>query len=299
MNIEQLYRDYNIIFVTEGHKHTRPGWVNTSCPFCTGNPGYHLGYDINGNKFVCWRCGGHRAQETISKLLNVDWKEANAILKQYGSLTARVTTQHKVKIKPFKLPSNVTELQENHIQYLEKRNFDPNYLIKKYQLKGTGPMAILDKINYKHRIIIPYLWDNIIVSFDSRSISNTAQNKYMACPDAREDKPRKSILYGIQNNWKDVGICVEGPTDVWRLGDYAFAVSGIKYTPAQVRLMSKLFKRVPIMFDGNEPIAKEQADKLVGDLKFRGVDSFRVDIDNDPGSMSESEAKYIVKQLVG
>ena len=44
--------------------------------------------------------------------------------------------------------------------------------------------------------------------------------------------------------------------------------------------------------------AIKQADSLVSELKFRGVDSFRVDIEGDPGGMSESEAKYLVKQLI-
>ena len=42
MDIVQLYQDHNVDFMTEGHPHCRPGWVNTVCPFCTGNPGYHL-----------------------------------------------------------------------------------------------------------------------------------------------------------------------------------------------------------------------------------------------------------------
>ena len=38
--------------------------------------------------------------------------------------------------------------------------------------------------------------------------------------------------------------------------------------------------------------------KLVADLKFRGVDSFRVDIKGDPGGLSQEEADYLVKQLI-
>lgn len=31
---------------------------------------------------------------------------------------------------------------------------------------------------------------------------------------------------------------------------------------------------------------------------FRGVDAFRVEIRGDPGSMKQSEADYLVKQLI-
>ena len=64
-----------------------------------------------------------------------------------------------------------------------------------------------------------------------------------------------------------------------------------------MRLIAKTFKRVPVMFD-DEPQAVIQANKLVADLRFRGVDSFRVDIKGDPGSLSNEEAKYLLKQLL-
>jgi DNA primase len=119
----------------------------------------------------------------------------------------------------------------------------------------------------------------------------------MACPKDRELIPHKEILYGKQEYWKDNAICVEGPTDVWRFGVRSFAVSGIKFTPKQVRVMAKMFKRVAVCFD-NDPQALIQANKLVGELKFRGVDAFRVDIEGDPGSMKQEDADYLVKQLI-
>jgi len=297
MDIEQLYRDYNVPFVTEGHKHTRPGWVNTACPFCTGNPGYHLGYDTIGNKFVCWRCGGKFANQVISKLLSISNSDANILLRQYGVLISKVPEiKRKIRHKSFKLPTH-TELLEHHRNYLIGRKFDPDQIIKDYKIMSTGVMAKLDNINYKHRILIPFFWDNKMVSFDSRDVTDKAVNKYMACPEERELIGHKDILYGQQSKWKDVGICVEGPTDVWRFGANSFAVSGIKYKHSQLRLMAKLFKRIAVVFD-DDPQAIIQATKLVADLKFRNVDAFRVGIIGDPGSMSQIEADYLVKQLI-
>lgn len=298
MDIEQLYRDYNVPYVTEGHKHARSGWVNTSCPFCTGNPGYHLGYDTNGKKFVCWRCGGHYSDKVISKLLNVGRKDAQQILRKYGVLVRKVVQNNcKVKIKGFKLPNNTEELKSNHIKYLRNRNFNPTILKELYEILGTGVFAKLDDLNYKHRIIIPYYWDGRIVSFDSRDITNKSKTKYLACPLDRELVQHKKILYGLQRRWGDTGICVEGTTDVWRMGSNSFATSGIKYTSAQVRSMAKQFKRVFIIFD-NEPQAVLQANKLVGDLKFRGVEAHRIDIKGDPAGLTQIDADYLVKQLI-
>ncbi len=269
MDIEQLYRDFNITFVTEGHKHARNGWINTPCPFCTGeHEGYHLGYDVHGNKFVCWRCGGKYAPQVLSKLLKVGIRETYEILKKYGILTGAKKTKRKLRKKVFKLPPESLELKNNHRSYLIKRNFDPDKIITEYGILGTGVYSMIDNINYRHRIIIPYSWDGEVISFDSRDITEKSQNKYMACSDDRELIPRKNILYGRQDAWRDVGICVEGATDVWRMGFNSFATSGIKYTPIQVRWMSKLFKKIVVIFD-DEPQAIEQANKLVAQLQFR------------------------------
>lgn len=299
MDIIQLYQDYSVEFVTEDHKHGREGWVNTVCPFCTGNPGYHLGYNINSDYYHCWRCGGKSLTYTLSQLLNLPSYKVEDLIKQYGSITTTKPVKVEIRLKAFKYPSGTEALKNNHVRYLQERNFDPDKLIDLWQLKATGPISKLDKIDYKHRIIIPYLWKGQIVSFDSRSISihESDKTRYKACPKEKELIPHKEILYGNQSFWKDTGICVEGPTDVWRLGPFSFAVSGIEYTPKQVRIISKYFKRVAVIFDP-DPQGILQANKLIADLRFRGVDAFRIDLPNDPGSMLQSDADYLVKQII-
>lgn len=301
MDIVQLYQDYSIIFATEGHKHCRPGWVNTECPFCTGNPGLHLGYKISENRFVCWRCGGHSIDFTVSKLLNISLNEAKEIVSNYGGITIVKEKALKIRKLAFKFPSNIGDLSPAHMRYLERRGFDPIKLEREWGLFGTGPISNLEVnkkiISYKHRIIIPFEWDDQIVSFDSRDITGKTDVRYLACPIERELIEHKKILYGKQKKWKETGICVEGPTDVWRFGEFSFAVSGIKYTPWQLRTIARRFKRVFVCFD-DDPQAIEQANKLVAELKFRGVNSFKVNIEGDPGSMSQSEANYLVKQLI-
>ncbi|MFA5151283.1 MAG: hypothetical protein WC554_01860 [Clostridia bacterium] len=311
MNIISLYQDFGVNYASENHKHTRPGWVNTACPFCISEPGhegYHLGYDLTNNRYKCWRCGSHPVTHTISKLLGVSFSDAKQIVQQYALLrTVKKTEKVTIRLKGFKFPSGISNLSQNHKNYLIKRNFDPEKLVFLWDLYGTGPISILDnglegnenkQLNYKHRIIIPFYWNDKIVSFDSRDITGKALNKYQACPLVRELIPHKEILYGNQKYWKDTIIIVEGPTDVWRFGVNSAATSGIQFTPKQVRFIAKNFKHVPVVFDGGEPQAIQQANKLVSELKFRGVDSFRVDIIDDPGSMKQSEADYLVKQLL-
>jgi hypothetical protein len=299
MNILQLYQDYSVNYLTEGHKHCREGWVNTPCPFCTGNPGYHLSYNLENNYYLCWRCGWHPIIPTISTLINVTEKEAKKIIRQYGLLLSLPKKEDVTitKVVEHRLPSGVGPLGKNHKAYLENRGFDPDKLERMWNLLGTGPVSVLDGINYRHRIVIPFIWDNKQVSFDSRDITGKHMAKYMACPKERELIPHKEILYGRQNKWRETGILVEGPTDVWRLGTSSFAVSGIKYTSTQVRCASRLFRRIAVCFD-DDPQAKIQAAKIVAELKFRGVDAFKVDIVGDPGGMKQSDADYLIKQLI-
>jgi hypothetical protein len=117
------------------------------------------------------------------------------------------------------------------------------------------------------------------------------------CPKEREIVFHKNILYGKQEAWKDTGICVEGPTDVWRFGGNSFATFGIKYTNNQIRCMAKTFKRIAIVFD-DDAQAVVQAKTLVNELRVRNVDAFHVPIKGDPGSMEQNEANYLVKQLI-
>ncbi len=299
MDIVQLYQDYSVDFKTEGHKHCRPGWVNVPCPYCTGNPGYHLSYNIRDNFYLCWRCGWHPIVPTIAQLVHITYREANEITKQYGLLITVTAAPVEVKhgIKKYRMPSRVRPLTQSHIRYLENRGFDPVYLQREYYLVGTGPVSHLDSLNYRHRIVIPFIWDGTEVTFDSRDITNKHPYKYLACPLEREKVPHKSILYGKQEHWTDRIVCVEGPTDVWRFGFNSVATSGIKFTPAQVKALATYFKRVAVCFD-DDPQAKEQAKKLVAELKFREVDAFPVNIEGDPGGMKQSEADYLVKQLI-
>ncbi len=296
MDIIRLYRDFDIDHVTEGHKHSRPGWVNTECPFCTGNPGYHLGWSIDEEYFYCWRCGWHPVIKTIAILLKISEFEASNIISNYGVNRSIIKQRSKDK-KEFIFPSGIDKFGEPHIKYLKKRNFNPSEIEKFWKIKGTGPISKLDNLDYRFRIIIPFFWNGQIVSFDSRDITNKQMNKYQACPKEREILEHKKILYGNQEYWERVGIGVEGPTDVWRLGPAACATSGIKYTITQVRVITQSFKRFAVIYD-DEPQAQIQANKLVAELKFRGVDAWNVKIKGDPGSLRQHEANELVKSIL-
>lgn len=301
MDITQLYTDFSVNYLTEGNKHCADGWVQVNCPFCEGSQNYHLGYNLEDNYYTCYRCGWHPLTDTIAKLINLPERETYFIVKKYGLLVSRLSKEPivKIRVKAHRLPSNTSPLLPHHKKYLEFRNFDPDKLEREWKLLSTGPVSKLDNIDYKHRIVIPFIWNDQQVSFDSRDVTGKDPGRYKACPKDRELIPHKEILYGKQECWKDSIIVVEGPTDVWRFGTNACCTSGIKFTPKQVRVLANTFKRIFVYFD-DEPQAIAQAKKLVNELRFRNVEAIFIEsiISNDPGSMKQEDADYLVKQLI-
>lgn len=298
MNLLTLLNEYGIPYIENG-KNVSDGWVGLKCPFC-GDQSFHLGYSLDENYFSCWRCGSHPKVITLSKLCGITETEAKGLIRKY-KMTSVVTEKVSKKIIPqrteIKYPPSTGSISSLHKNYLIKRGFDPDEIEKVWNIKGTGPYSRLDFIDYKFRIVIPYLWNGKVVSFTARDVTGKAELRYITCPQKYELTEHKSILYGKQEAWKSTGILVEGPTDVWRMGTSSFAVSGIKYTNQQIREIFRVFKRVAVMFD-DDPQAKLQASKIVAELRFRGVDAFKVDIEGDPGSMKQEDADYLVKQVI-
>lgn len=300
MKIQDIYKDYGIEHVTEGHKHCREGWVNIACPFCVGNPGYHLGYSLDENYYHCWRCGGKFVDNVLSKILGVTKTQAAQIIRDYGGSTFKKSKEPKIQIQrsPIRYPTGQElKLYSPHARYLAHRGFDPDQLVNRWKISGTGAIAFLDKIDYSRRILIPIYWERKWVSWQSRAILDTMEPKYMACPQEREVIEHQKILYGKPLSWGKRGICVEGVTDVWRMGEKSFAVFGIDFTPYQVKEMVKAFDEIVVLFDP-DPQAIKQAKKLIAELKFKGVKAWIEEIGSDPGELSQDDADHLNRQLL-
>ncbi len=304
MNVRQLLKDYSIPFITEGEgPHATRGWINVHCPFCAGSKNFHLGIPEDGSAAHCWRCGGHSIVATISKLLRVSEQEARRILRKYqqGPTVIRASPEPIVRIRPFRFPKPHYPLSGPYKSYLARREFDPDRLEKEWGLLQTGPSSYLDGINYSHRILIPIHWDGRVVSFQARDITDRSERKYLACPRQRETVHHKNVVYGKEDHWRGASgiIVVEGPADVWRLGPCAVATFGIEFTLEQVLQLARISDRLFVVYDC-EPQAQQQARRLAVRLRALGKQGEVVTIDSeDPGSMSQDDADYFVKQLLG
>jgi DNA primase len=260
----------------------------------------HLGYHLTDNYYVCWRCGWKATNKAIALLLRITEQEAKEIARKYGGKSyVKSTTTVRVGQKKFRLPPSTAPMNDRHKRYLVKRNFDPEVIERLWDVRGTGPISIMDNISFSHRLVIPIYWENRIVSFQTRDITAKHFLRYISCPEQREIVKHKHIFYqAIPIKDEKACICVEGVTDAWRFGYGAIATFGIKYTKHQVREISKRFKRVFVVFD-DDPQAVKQSEKLAAELVLRGVDAYSIRIQGDPGDMSQSDADTLKKELLG
>lgn len=299
MKIKDLLSDYDIPYDEGSTKNVQEGWIGIQCPFCDDTSN-HLGYNVEEDKgFNCWKCGYHSPVDTIKELLSVSRRRAYSLIKAYGgqSISHEANKIVKVGLKAHNLPPSTGELGSLHKRYLKSRGFDPEKIANIWGVMGTGPFSKMDNTDYKHRLVIPIFWDGMRVSFQTRDVTGKAGIKYITCPEEREIIHHKNIVYGLQEYLGDTGIVTEGVTDVWRLGTNSCATFGINYTLKQVRVISKIFKKVFIIFD-NDKKARKQAEKLEAELKFRGTDAINITIEDDPGSLSQEEADNLVKELI-
>ena len=187
-----FFQHYGIDYRLEGHKHCRPGWVQVPCPFCIGNPGWHLGYEFEHGWWNCWRCGYHRTWDVVLALLNGDRREAkDAISRFKGHETARVRRERR-RARELELPPGLQPLSKRARNYLAGRKFDADLLELVWGIRSTSTVGRL-----KYRIFVPIYLNNQMVSWQARDVTGTSAVKYLAQSEDKEIVNNKDTLYGI------------------------------------------------------------------------------------------------------
>lgn len=293
-DIYTFLRDHGINFRDEGSKHCQHGWVQIPCPFCTGNIGWHLGYNLNKDYWNCWRCGWKTSENVIKAITGLSRDKIKNIRGSYR-VRSKNPVQAKIavrKVGKVKLPSGISDLSPNHRKYLKERGFNPKELANIWGLKGTGPVG-----PYKFRVIAPIYLRGKLISYQGRDITGKSDLKYKACGQDRELMDHKDSLYGFDLVPGDGVVVVEGITDAWRLGPGAVATFGIEFKNSQINLLRN-FKEVFILFD-IDPQAKKQAEKLAAVLSAFNIQVEVLELDSgDPAELSDKEAKKLMKELI-
>lgn len=292
IQVLDLLDHLQIPYKTSG-KNVTSGWAEISCfsPYCS-DPSFHMGVDLHRATYNCWICGqrGHILR-LIMNIVPCSYREAKSLIAKFSD---DIVYREEEKEAPITtgdiLPKEATiELPPLHKSYLINRGFDPDFIQKRYGIKACYTVG-----DFAYRLIIPIIVNNILVNFTARDVSGQQEPKYLHNPNNKAILPIKDCLYNI-DTVKDKAIIVEGPTDVWRIGDGCCATMGVEYTRTQLSILAlKELKEIYIMYD-EDAIAK--AEKLATAVAAFCPKVEIIEIEDDPGNMDESEVNELRKEL--
>lgn len=296
LDVLRLYQDHDIPYLTEGTKHCQTGWIQIVCPFCTGNPGWHLGYNLHNHYFNCWRCGAKNPVSVIEMILRVTPEVAYKLLLEYKGSARLGVGELFVPPNFVDLPPETIDLTDQHRRYIkDKRHFKPKSIQRLWDIRSTGPVG-----RYKHRIMIPIYLGGMLISYQGRDVTDKASLRYKACRKELEVVRHKHTLYGIDLVPFDAIVITEGVLDVWRLGPGAVSTFGIEYTNHQISLMLRYNRRF-IFYDNRkkDPQAGKQADKLAYTLDEYPGETEVIELSGvgDPAEMQQAKADQLMQDL--
>jgi hypothetical protein len=296
-DIIEYFEENQIDYHKSGEENVTRGWVNIDCPDpdCDDNK-WHCGINLKSKLFSCYKCGNKGGiRKLVTLLEKCSWFESGKIIETFQNPLSSIKTEEKPvrHRRKMSLPKEIIkEWPDLHLNYLKKNNYDPDVIIPKYSLYPTGKFG-----KYKFRIIIPIIMDNRLVNFTSRDVSGLARIKYYHAPEETILVGIRGSLYNLDNT-SDSIILVEGPADVWRLGNNSVATFGVQVTTEQIhKLTDKGFKNIFVMFDGEKEAtnkAYEVANRLEPFVDHTEVIEMA---EGDPGELSDEDVRNLKKEL--
>lgn len=285
--------EYDIDYRTSG-KNVSQGWVEINCPFCA-DPSFHMGINLSSGKHHCWNCGQKGYPEVLVKrLLDISYREAKQIVQNHDDMPdLKEDTPDPVS---HVLIPKMTEktLPAMHRKYLQNRGFDPDYLVRTYNLKGCLHLGG-EHGEYAYRLIIPIIMGNRIVSYTARDVTGQAKSKYKHLSNEKSIVPVKQCIYNI-DTVQDKIIILEGTADVWRVGSGSVAMFGTEFTTTQLNMLfSKNLSEAYVMFDEG---AIKKAERLAYTLTtfIPKVEIIEMD-QGDPAELPEEEVKKLREEI--
>jgi len=300
MDIFDLLDEGGIEYWTSG-KNVMRGHCNIQCPFCNDG-GHHLGINLKTLRVRCWRCGNHFITTLVRHIKGCSPREAYQIaetLKAGGEDIYIPPPDEIKKSEGYKttMPAGSSRhFPQLHLDYLKGRGFRPARLIRKYKLESVYTVG-----RYKFRIIIPVFLNRKLVSFTSRDVTGEQEPKYLNPKEHEVLLSPKQAVYNYDTiiEGGDV-IVVEGPIDVWKMGESCVSLQGIEFTTGQVKLLQKKkINRLLIMFDRGYKESKS-AEKLAREMApvVKEVEIVSLSGVSDPGKLTIEEARKIKQALL-
>lgn len=286
------------ITVHTAGKNVQEGWIGIKCLWC-GDQSNHLGINLHSKIMKCWKCKvTGPATRIVQKLEHCSSDEAEDIAERFFEYYIQEKKDEwKCSIKPEEvIPKYASENPlQIHVDYLKHRNFDPFEIKRKYKILFTDHHA---ERNMKWRILIPIIMDRQIIGWTARDVTGKAElrykssdlDKYLVNPD--------TILYNFDTVYHTAFI-VEGPTDVWRLGEGSCAPLGTEFNNYHVNaFIMRGIQRAFLIFDP-EPEAQKLAHKMAAMLEVVIPQVEIITLEKgDPGDLSPKEALQLKEELL-
>ena len=248
--LDELFISYK-----ESGKNVSHNDINIDCPFCEAEK--HLGISRREGKVNCWVCGFEPLDKwpslikVLTESTGLSWREIKKIASEHGwerygdvaqELGDGLAPKCWLPKEAYSLKLNTKESRKA-LDYLFNRGFGVSIAIK-YDL------GFVEDGPYGKRIIIPIMFNDELVAFTSRTYS-ADDNRYKHSPLFMSSERIKNLLYNYDTakNYKHVYL-LEGPTDVWRMGDDSMGIFRSTLSSNQRRLIIKLsLESLTIVFD--------------------------------------------------
>jgi len=294
------YLNDRSIDYSESGTNTSFGWVNIECPFpyCDDHSN-HLGINLESKVFHCWKCGTKGGiTKLIQELESCSYKQASRIVEEFQDIDSIASYSKSRKEATVPSRSNfiyppkgcVKEFPEVHLQYLRSRDFDPSIIIPKYEL-----MACHTAGDFKFRIIIPIIEDGEVVNFTTRTVIKDMEPRYKMAS-INKYNPITDI-YDLLYNFDSVqerAFILEGPTDVWRMGDGSTCTFGTALSKPQILKLASLELAV-LIFDSE---AEEDARRLEYQIRpFTDTEIILLDPGLDPAQLRQDEVEELKREF--
>lgn len=291
----QFFDDYEIDYSISG-KNTTRGWMQIPCffPDCSDHS-RHMGVNISSGTYHCWICDRKGPAEIMAaKLLNVNLRKAEEICKKYRNdflPSQEQTVKHVLKVET----KGFSSLQQMHRNYLISRNFDPDYLQRKYKIGGFGLIG-----RFPYRIGIPVYYNGRLVNMTARDVTGQQKERYLSLKNEEANIDIKDCIYNFDNIQSNGNILiVEGCFDAWRIGGSTCSLFGTAKSYSQIlKILSKQPRNIFILFDSGEK-AQKIASKLAYSFSpfVKHVENLEIPDVKDPAELSNDDALVLRNEL--
>lgn len=297
MDLLDFFDEFNVEYFKSG-KNVTKGWINVQCPFCDDQSN-HCGIRKRDLRVSCWKCGGHRFFNLITTMTGISYEEARSLrlsLTREGGETNPPFTADIGSASIVNLPPESTiHFPKLHREYLRDRGFPPLKTIRKYKLRAVHTIG-----QYCFRIIIPVYMDRRLVSFTSRDVTDQQEPKYLHSSKQNSIIDPKNAIYNYDRIIPNGdAIMVEGPADVWKMGDGCFSIFGVQHTEKQlIFLKRKNIRRMFLLLD-NDKEGKRTAKRMARIMAplVKVLEIVTLDHVGDPGELTLAEAQSIKYEL--